>query len=229
MSWTYLLVNFFSILIPFVFSFHPRLQFQKHWYALFKGIAIVGLLFIAWDVAYTYWGLWGFNPKYLSGINLINLPLEEWLFFICIPYACLFTYHSLRVLGFSLFSDKMATGVSILLIIYLLFVALMVPYKLYTTATFILLAAALTYLVFIKKPKWLAHFYSSWLLLLIPFFIVNGVLTGSGLEEQVVWYNDYHNLGFRMGTIPVEDNFYGMLLILGIVWIYEDSLKGISN
>ena len=43
---------------------------------------------------------------------------------------------------------------------------------------------------------------------------MNGILTGSGIEEQVVWYNDSENLGKRLGTIPVEDILYGMTLIL---------------
>jgi lycopene cyclase domain-containing protein len=60
---------------------------------------------------------------------------------------------------------------------------------------------------------WLNKFYFSYLVLLIPFTIVNGILTGTGLEEPVVWYNDLENMGFRILTIPFEDVFYGMLLI----------------
>ncbi|MGC9342869.1 MAG: lycopene cyclase domain-containing protein [Bacteroidales bacterium] len=56
---------------------------------------------------------------------------------------------------------------------------------------------------------------------LIPFLIVNGILTGSFIEEEIVWYNDMENLSFRIFTIPVEDMFYGMLLILMNVSIYE--------
>jgi lycopene cyclase domain-containing protein len=57
--------------------------------------------------------------------------------------------------------------------------------------------------------------------MLIPFFIVNGVLTGSWIESQVVWYNNAENLGIRMGTIPVEDSIYAYSMILMNLFFFE--------
>ena len=67
----------------------------------------------------------------------------------------------------------------------------------------------------------MGRFYFAYMILILPFFIVNGILTGTGIQDQVVWYNDAENLGVRMGTIPIEDTFYGLLLILLNVVIYE--------
>ena len=64
----------------------------------------------------------------------------------------------------------------------------------------------------------------AWSLLLIPFFIVNGVLTGSFIDAPIVWYNNTQNIGTRMFTIPVEDVFYGMGLILLNILLTETFL-----
>jgi lycopene cyclase domain-containing protein len=59
---------------------------------------------------------------------------------------------------------------------------------------------------------------------LIPFLIVNGLLT----SIPVVIYNDNENLGIRIYTIPIEDTVYGMLNMLGVVTIMEEMNKGKS-
>ena len=94
----YLIINFASLIVPLLFSFHPKLAFYKRWLYLWPAIILTGIPFIIWDICFTEWGIWGFNPSYISGYTIFNLPLEEVLFFICIPYACLFTYHCFNVL-----------------------------------------------------------------------------------------------------------------------------------
>src|SRR5690606_15339815 len=95
MKYLYLLVNFFTLIIPFIDSFQPKINFHHTWSGFFPAAILVGLVFIGWDMWFTSLAVWGVNPSYLSGIYVGNLPLEEVLFFVCIPYACLFTYFCL--------------------------------------------------------------------------------------------------------------------------------------
>src|SRR5690554_3701997 len=94
--YTYLLINCASIAIPFLLSFEKRVEYYKKWKQLFPAILLMAVIFIAWDSLFTKWAIWGFNPDYLSGIYILNLPIEEILFFFCIPYSCLFIYEVIR-------------------------------------------------------------------------------------------------------------------------------------
>lgn len=210
----YLLVNFFTVIIPFLFSFHPKLRFDKRFKAFFLANALVALVFIIWDIVFTKIGVWGFNPDYLLGLYFFHLPLEEILFFICIPFSCVFTYHCMN-LFFDIQWQPKAETVFVISISGLLFlVGAFFHDRLYTAYTFISLSGIILALKYVAKVTWLPKLFSIYSVLLIPFFIVNGILTGTGLDSPVVWYNNEENLGIRLLTIPVEDVFYGFELVL---------------
>ena len=105
MNTLYLWLNIGSISIPFIYSFHPRLQLYKKFHWLFISLMITMAVFIPWDVIFTINGIWGFNPDYFLNTKILSLPLEEWLFFICIPFACVFTHYALL-----LYFPKMKLG-----------------------------------------------------------------------------------------------------------------------
>ena len=214
MNSLYLIVNLASFIVPFIFSFHPRLAFHKQFKYALPAIIIAGMAFILWDMLYTHLGVWGFNPKYILGIYVYNLPLEEIMFFICIPYSCLFTSHCLQILITKDYFQKGKDTITIVLLLLLVLVGALNFNKLYTSATFFGLALLIVCVRYFIKANWLSRFYFSYLILLLPFFVVNGILTGTGPDEPVVWYNDNENLGIRALTIPIEDFFYGMFLIL---------------
>lgn len=177
--------------------------------------------FIPWDIIFTQNGFWGFNEKYLSGIKLANLPLEEWLFFICIPYACLFTIYAFKNLlpKFS-FSNK-TTTIFYFSLQTILIATLLYFYDRWYTAVNFGYAIVLMALVYNYKREALNTFFPVFLILLVPFFIVNGFLTGSWIHEHVVWYNDAENLGIRIGTVPIEDSIYALTMLLTIFVLME--------
>lgn len=113
MKYTYLLVNFFTIIVPFLFSFHPKLNFYKTWKVFFPAVMGTAFFFLMWDAYFTSLGVWGFNKDYLLGVYLYNLPVEEILFFFCIPYACVFTYHCLNLSLKVVKSDKFVSFIFI--------------------------------------------------------------------------------------------------------------------
>lgn len=220
-KYLYLIINIFSLLIPLATSFYSKAPFYKKWKYFWISTTVTAVIFLAWDVIFTDLGIWGFNNEYLTGIYVHNLPLEEVLFFFCIPYASVFTYFALNHLVEKDHLFPHQEIISSLLIIVLLIFGMYYMERAYTSVTFLSLAFFLAFQMIKLRPRYMGRFYFAFLFLLVPFFIINGLLTGSWINEQVVWYNDAENLGIRMGTIPFEDIFYGMLLILMNITIFE--------
>lgn len=221
----YLLVNLFSVIVPFIYSFHPRLQFYRKWNALVIAFLISCLFFIVWDIQFTKIGVWGFNPTYVTGIYFFNLPIEEVLFFLCIPYACTFTYHSLKQILWKEKHNNPVPVISLVLGAGLIIFSLFQYERLYTFYSCLLNGIFL--IVFRNKIE--KAFYYAYLILLIPFFIVNGILTGTGLDAPVVWYNNNENLSLRLFTIPIEDTVYGMLMIFMNLLIFNTAAQYFSK
>jgi len=225
MNTLYLLLNLGSISVPFLYSFHPRLQLHKRFLWIFISILLTMIIFIPWDVIFTKHEIWGFNDTYFLGAKFLSLPIEEWLFFICIPFACVFTHYALLLYFPNLKLNRQVTkAISIGLITLLLILAVVNYDKWYTLINFSL-AIPLTFIVYNYNTKLLQHFFLTFLVMLIPFFIINGILTGSFITDQVVWYDNTQNLGIRMGTIPVEDSIYAYTMILCNLFLTEFFVK----
>ncbi|PVX46837.1 lycopene cyclase domain-containing protein [Flavobacterium sp. 103] len=210
----YLFLNIASFLIPFLYSFEKRMKYSKRWKVIFPSLIITALFFIIWDIIFTQMGVWRFNPRYHSGIEFFGLPIEEWLFFICIPYASIFIHFS-----FQYFLPNVALSDTVVKKIYWFLMVLIVPVTVlnydrwYTFVNLSLFVIVLTIAVF-KFSTILKTYFITFLIILIPFLLVNGILTGSFIEEPVVFYNDNQNLGIRLGTIPVEDIGYAFTMLL---------------
>ena len=217
----YLWINLLSFAGPFLLSFDKKVHFYTHWKTILPGILFVGSGFIAWDIYFTAHGVWGFNPDYLSGITIFNLPLEECLFFFTVPYACLFIYEVVKAyfpkyqpVRFSYYFSLIFTLIALVLAIYF--------NDNWYTFYALLGAGLINWIVYFGfTPKWYPFFITAFLITQVPFLIVNGVLTGSVTPEPVVWYSENHIMGPRIFTIPVEDIFYNFFMLFPIVIIHE--------
>ena len=212
--WLYAALLSGSFIIPFVLSFDRKLQFYKQWKYVLPSIITVALFYMVFDIFFTAKGVWGFNPGYHSSVYFFDLPLEEVLFFIVIPYACIFLHESF-ILYFPGIKLNTTTG-RIVTAIVIFFLILMISInlnKIYTVYSGSLMIIALI-LSFLDKSFLINRFYITFLVILVPFLLVNGILTGSFIKQEVVWYNDQENLGIRIFTIPFEDFGYAFSLIL---------------
>ncbi len=217
MKYTYLLINLFTLLFPVVLSFDKRVRFYKSWQYIWPGLIITGIIFLGWDVLFTIKGVWSFNPNYIIGLTFWGLPTEEILFFLTVPFACLFIYACLNYYVKKEISEKISQYVSNFLIVLSICILITFYNKLYTLVTFSLLAVLVILMQYVFKAAWLSHFYRTFIVVLVPFYIINSILT----SLPVVIYNNAQNIGERVGSIPIEDHFYCMALLLMNIGFFE--------
>jgi lycopene cyclase domain-containing protein len=212
--WLYSILLLCSLSVPLVLSFDKKLEFYKQWKYIIPSILIIAAFYILADIYLTKLGIWGFDSRYHLNILIANLPLEEWLFFLFIPYACVFLHESI-VLYFPWLKLNLI-WTRIIIVFLILMAAIVVLFysdRIYTVYIFSLVIAALL-LAFVDSTHQISSYFVSFLLILIPFIIVNAILTGSFIHHQVVWYNDQENMGIRILTIPVEDVGYAFSMVL---------------
>ena len=221
MIYTYALVLFLTVIICFIASFDRRIRFDRHFPAFLKAGLLVAIPFIAWDVWFTARGVWWFNTDYTLGLVIAGLPLEEWLFFICIPFSCVFTYFCFdkffKLEGLAGFNNMIV----FMSVVVCAVVALLHYDKIYTLVTAVSTLATLIYLHFIARSSWIGKASLVFTVLMLGFFPVNGVLTGTGLENPIVNYNPGDFLGIRLGTIPIEDAVYGYTQFLLVLYFFK--------
>ncbi|MEO7048287.1 MAG: lycopene cyclase domain-containing protein [Ferruginibacter sp.] len=224
LHYTYLLILMASVAGPLALSFDKKVAFYKKWKYLFPAMIIPALFYVAWDIFFTARGVWYFNEKYITGIKIAALPLEEVLFFMLVPYCCVFIYECVRIYFPNIKNKKVSDVFLKMLAVVLLMGAIVFHHKYYSSWTF-LFTSLFIIIVYVFRKYFKTFdaisFLVSYAIILIPFLIVNGLLTAI----PVVIYNDAENLGIRIYTIPFEDVFYGLLLTMMVVCLYERGLN----
>lgn len=213
---------------PLSRSFESRLRFVDKWRALFTATSLIAIWFLVWDATFVWIGAWGFNQRYILGPSIFGLPFEEILFFFAVPYSCVFLYETTNLHVPKDIAGPYASKFAWVLSAILLVAGLAAWPRTYTCSAFLPASALLAYHAF-KRTPYLGRFWIGFAASLIPFFLVNGALTGSFTPEPIVWYGPTHNLGIRMGTIPIEDSVYMLLHLLSIVTVYESLLGRYSK
>lgn len=224
MSFTYLLINGFILAIPLALTFDKRTAYYRQIPAVGLSTGVVGACYLIWDVLVTARGEWSFNGKYLTGVHLLNIPLEEVLFFITVPYSCLFIYEVVLYATKERFY-KMSTPVLIAAIVLLMAAGMAVRDQGYTLKALASCSFFLTVAYWLDRPLLTSRRYWTWLAICyIPFLLVNSVLTAL----PVVEYNPKAIFGLRVFTIPIEDFFYNYAMLSFYLLFYRLRRKSLE-
>ncbi len=177
-----------------------------------------GIIFTIWDMRFAELGIWTFHPEYLSGITFRNLPVEEWLFFIVMPFFSVYFYEFLRGRKIRIQNPNVFVAISLVLLVFFGGMTYFFRKELYPFFTFFLLTVYFGYTVFRNNfKKNYPNFYTSFLIALVPFLIFRGIL----IALPVISFDMQHTMNIQIINIPVEDIGYFFLLHLMNISIYE--------
>jgi lycopene cyclase domain-containing protein len=216
MALNYITLDFLILIFPLILSFKWKFKYYKYYKPLFASIAIVGISYIIWDVIVTFRGDWWFNKEYLIGLEIAGLPIEEILFFIVVPYSCIFIYENFVyfIKDKEIFYNKYFYYI---ISILFLITGLIFYHQDYTILS--LLSCALFFFVANKfYPSFLKSrlFWFYIILSFVAFMIFNYLLTST----IIVFYNPEAIWGIRITTIPLEDFFYNFSMLSFYLMFY---------
>jgi lycopene cyclase domain-containing protein len=213
----YLIFNIIVLAGPLMFGFFKPFYFVHRWSYAAISILVVGAPYIIWDsiVTGTHWT---FNDAYILGIKMLKLPIEEWMFFITVPFACLYTW---EMIVKRTPADTFNNIKWIRPFIYLLSLPGIILFYLgleYTGLVFIFLGLAVFIDQLLQSDLIFQKRFYLYILLIIGFTVVfNGYLTW----RPVVLYGEAYQVGFRVFTIPIEDFGYGISLLFLNTALFE--------
>lgn len=93
-AFEYLLLMGACVLITLPLELFFRARVYRRWRTVLWALVPVIIVFSLWDVVAIARDHWVYNPRFVTGIHLGNLPLEELVFFIVIPLCALLSYEA---------------------------------------------------------------------------------------------------------------------------------------
>lgn len=215
-KYLYLIHHLIAVVPVFIFGialnwYGYREKFKKEFV---WPLVIFSAIYIFWDIVFTKSGIWGFNESLYYGIKVLGLPIEEFLWFFIIPFCSIFIFIIIEQrFRFSVRAD------GLIKVFFILLFTLAYIFNTEYAYSVISFGSCLVLLQFgwqWKEPGF-GVFALSFVVILIPMFVFNGMLTGLFTGAALVQYNPMEFSGIRLGSFPMEDLGFGFGYLYGIV------------
>ena len=215
---SYLLLLLIYLVIPVALSLQKKVRFVFRLKYILPAVIFAGAIFVMWDIRFVQMRIWSFNPDYISGIELLRLPVEEWLSFLIIPLSSIYIYEWLKIR----FEDFEKPNVFLIVSLVLLLITGVLAYvfrtRMFSFFTFFLSAIYLGYTVFRNRfKKYYTKFYLALIISFVPFLTVSAMLN----SMPAIIYDSTHIIGINIAGVPLEKVGYLFLLLLINITIYE--------
>lgn len=215
--WYFLILVLLAGVTLFLFIKKSVVLITEFKYML-PAIIFSGAVFVMLNIRFLESGIISYNANYLIGNYIFNFPLEEWLFLLVISLFSFSVYILVNVKFASFDKPGFFQSFSVVLLLALAFEAWSSRQKLVPFFIFFLLVIYFGYTLFRRRFKThLTKFYISYVLVVIPFFLIRIILN----TLPVILYNNEHTLGVRLINMPVEEFGTLFLLMLINITIFE--------
>ncbi len=201
----------FLVTLVYTRFYQADFQFRKVW---LLPTFLVAALYIFWDLLFSHLRIWGFNEKYTSDLRIGFFPMEEILWFLVIPFACLFIY---TLIAKKEIKKPINAGWIYMVIASVAGLFYIWQFdRLYsaTAAGSVILVLLYSYVYF---NDGIYNYFKTFIVMCIPLFLFDGLLTGMFTQEPVVVYNPLEFSNIRIVSIPIEDFMFGFSYIYAII------------
>jgi|GEM_PF-779673 lycopene cyclase domain-containing protein len=207
----------------FAFALSKKAKLKINYIALFCSYVLISLPFIVWDIWAVSSGHWWFNQDYVIGLNILGIAIEEIMFFVSVPYVMTVIYLCIRstaLLG-SLATRALIVIIGLIGLVFTVYS----EQRGYTNAVGLAtILISIGFLFFYDFSRAVVGLWKFQLLLLAVFIVANSFLTALPIIE----YGQYEFIGFRIGTIPVEDFLFNFILINTFITVYMSLSQSIK-
>ena len=101
-QWDYLGLMAACLLITLPLELVLAARVYRRWQVLLKSLLPVVAVFAVWDIIAIARNHWTYDSRFVTGIDLGVLPLEELVFFLVIPVCALLSYEAVgTVIGWA--------------------------------------------------------------------------------------------------------------------------------
>ncbi len=215
-KFAYLIFNLVVLIGPLSAIVFYRPIILPVWPALFFSLFIAAVIFIILD-QWATGRFWYFNRKYLTGLFIGKLPVEEWLFFITVPFACFLLWVNLQ----PLLPDASVNFFWLVGFLFCLSILALISLKKHRTYAAAVIIGFFTVIILdmlaganliVRQRFWIFMIIVNLLTLIFNAYLVN---------QPIVRYFKQPKTGWQILNIPAEDFLYGTCLIYSNLFLYH--------
>jgi hypothetical protein len=215
MKFAFLALAIAPLLFPLIFQFDKKLFSDGNFKAALGASLVSTIVFSVICIVQHWFGLLSYNDT--MGIFFKDIPLEQYLLNFTFSFAAIGLYQYLNLKfpkndlqRYSLAMSNLLLG----LCVAFLFFAYT---KWYTLSTFATLLVLLLFIEYIGKLRFMYRAYRAFVVMLVPFYIIYGILFWSG----TITIAKNQLSGMCLASIPIENHFVALAMMLVSIYMFE--------